>query len=82
MSTPVQLCSVCDAPVVNTKDMPCGALVSSPLYSGEGNKVVLCSGCFGRCLSGLRRERLVHTMFDDVQEELDNFGQTSPRDES
>lgn len=82
MSTPIQLYSVCDAPVVNTKDMPCGALVSSPLYSGEGNKVVLCSGCFGRCLSGLRRERLVHTMFDDVQEELDNFGQTSPRDES
>lgn len=82
MSTPIQLCSVCDAPVVSTKDMPCGALVSSPLYSGDGYNVILCSGCFGRCLSGLRRERLVQTMFDDVQEDLESFGRTSPRDES
>jgi len=82
MSTPIQLCSVCDAPVVSSKERPCGALVSSPHYSGEGYKVVLCAGCFGRCLSSLRRERLVHTMFDDVQEDLDSFGRTLPRDKS
>lgn len=72
-----QPCSVCDSPAVNAEGMPFGALTSSQLYPGEGYNVVLCRGCFGRCLSDLRRERMVHTMFYDVQDELENFGRVS-----
>jgi hypothetical protein len=72
-----QLCGVCDSPVVNTENMPCGSLTSSRHYSKETYNVPLCWACFGRCLAGLRRERLVHTMFNDVQDDLENFGRVS-----
>lgn len=80
MITPEPLCSICDSPAVNSEHMPCGTLLSSPLYSGQACKVVLCDGCFGSCFANLRRDRLVHTMFYDVDENLDDFGQVSNSD--
>jgi hypothetical protein len=80
MNNPEQLCSICDSPAVSSEDMQCGALTSSPNYPGEGYKVVLCDGCFMRCLANLRRDRLVHTMFHEVAENLDNFARVPARD--
>lgn len=80
MSPPEQLCSICDTPAINSEDMPCGDLVSSPSYAGDGYKVVLCGGCFMQCLANLRRDRLVHTMFYEVDEDLGNFGRVSASD--
>ncbi len=77
MDVLTQPCSVCDSPVVNTEGMPCGSLISSHLYSKEAYNVLLCCACFSRCLANLRRERLVHTMFYDVQDDLENFGRIS-----
>lgn len=80
MNNPDQPCGLCDSPATNSEDMPCGALVSSPLYSsGEAYKVVLCAGCFGRCFANLRRDRFVHTMFSDIDENLDAWGRVSGR---
>lgn len=79
MNNPETSCSICDSPAVNSEHTPCGALVSSPLYSGQAYKVVLCAGCFGSCFANLRRDRLVHTMFSDIDESLDDWGRVSAR---
>lgn len=80
MNNPEQLCSICDTPAVNSESMPCGTLVSSPGYLGKGFRVVLCDGCFMGCLANLRRDRLVHTMFYDINENLDDFGRLPTSD--
>lgn len=62
--------------------MPCGSLASSPAYPGDGFKVVLCEGCFAGCLAYLRRDRLAHTMFHDIDENLGDFGRAPATDTS
>ncbi len=80
MNNPAQLCSICDSPAVDSGNGPCGALVSSPFYPNDRYRVVLCDGCFMRCLADLRRDRLVHTMFYDTQDDLENFGRVPAAD--
>jgi hypothetical protein len=77
MRNPEQLCNICDSPLINFEGMPCGDLVSNRLYAGVGYKVALCGGCFMQCLANLRRDRLVHTMFYEFDEDLGNFGRVS-----
>jgi len=43
-------------------------------HDGEKYEVHLCEFCFFRTLSGLRRERMVNTMFDEETKDLRNFG--------
>lgn len=82
MNNPDQLCSICDSPAKDSEIGPCGALVSSPPYPDDRYRVVLCDGCFMRCLADLRRDRQVHTMFYEGDEDLDSFGRVSANDQS
>ena len=44
-------------------------------HDGERYEVHLCEACFFRALSGLRRERMVNTMFDEEPDTAeDEFG--------
>ena len=43
-------------------------------------KVHLCEPCFFRTLAGLRRDRMVNTMFSDEDEDLSNFGRVARDD--
>jgi len=44
-------------------------------HDGERYEVHLCEACFFRALSGLRRERMVNTMFDENPDSADDeFG--------
>ena len=49
-------------------------------HDGERYEVRLCESCFFRTLSGLRRERMVNTMFNKEAEDLSNFGRVARDD--
>jgi len=78
-TTEIALCEVCRGSIrVDGYGTQFGVLRASWGYGsrhdGEKYEVHLCELCFFRTLSGLRRERLVHTMFDGETEDLRNFG--------
>lgn len=75
----VDLCDVCRGSIrVEGYGTRFGVLRASWGYGsrhdGEKYEVRLCEACFFRTLSGLRRERLVKTMFDEKTADLKNFG--------
>lgn len=81
----VVLCDVCsDSIRVEGYGTQFGVLRASWGYGsrhdGEKYEVRLCEACFFRTLSGLRRERLVNTMFDEETEDLTNFGLAARND--
>lgn len=43
-------------------------------HDGECYEVHLCELCFFRTLGGLKRERMVNTMFSDADKDLSSFG--------
>lgn len=49
-------------------------------HDGERYEVHLCEPCFFRTLAGLRRERMVNTIFSDGDEDLSDFGRVARDD--
>lgn len=49
-------------------------------HDGERYEVHLCEPCFFRTISGLRRERMVNTMFSDKDQDLGDFGRIARDD--
>ena len=76
------LCDVCsESTRISGYSMQFGVLHASWGYGsrhdGERYEVHLCECCFFRTLSGLRRERMVNTMFNEETEDLSNFGRVA-----
>ena len=73
------LCDVCgDSTRVEGYGLQFGTLRAcwgfGSAHDGERYEVHLCELCFFRTLSGLKRERMVNTMFSDAEEDLSSFG--------
>lgn len=49
-------------------------------HDGERYKLQLCEFCFFQVLANLRRERVVQTMFDEQETDLESFGRVARDD--
>jgi hypothetical protein len=79
------LCDVCGASTcVEGYGMQFGTLQArwgyGSRHDGERYEVHLCEGCFFQTLANLRRERMVNTLFDEQQVDLDGFGRVARDD--
>lgn len=73
------VCDVCGAVTrVEGSGLQFGILRASwgpgSAHDSEHYEVHLCEPCFFRTLAGLKRERMVNTMFSASDEDLSNFG--------
>jgi hypothetical protein len=73
------LCDVCGATTrIEGHGLQFGALRASwgfgSVHDGERYEVHLCEPCFFMALAGLKRDRMVNTMFSASDEDLSNFG--------
>ncbi|NWL78023.1 hypothetical protein DM872_14300 [Pseudomonas taiwanensis] len=79
------LCDVCGASTrVEGYGLQFGTLRASwgygSAHDGERYEVHLCEPCFFQTLAYLRRERMVNTMFEDGDKDLENFGRVARDD--
>ena len=79
------LCDVCgDGTRIEGYGLQFGTLRASwgygSTHDGERYEVHLCEPCFFRTISGLRRERMVNTMFSDEDQDLSHFGRIARDD--
>jgi hypothetical protein len=79
------LCDICgDSTRIEGYGLQFGTLRASwgfgSAHDGERYEVHLCEPCFFRTLAGLRRDRMVNTMFSDEDEDLSNFGRVARDD--
>ncbi|MDE3739383.1 hypothetical protein PSH28_22495 [Pseudomonas resinovorans] len=79
------LCDVCGASTrVEGYGLQFGTLRANwgygSAHDGERYEVHLCEPCFFGTLSGLRRERLVNSMFSDEDQDLSDFGRVARDD--
>lgn len=73
------LCDVCGGSTrIEGYGLQFGTLSASwgygSAHDGERYEIHLCEPCFFRTISGLRRERMVNTMFSDEDQALSDFG--------
>lgn len=79
------VCGVCGAATrVEGSGLQFGALRASwgpgSAHDGECYEVHLCETCFFTVLAGLKRDRMVNTMFSSGDEDLSNFGRVARDD--
>ena len=75
-STEGTRCDVCDR-LTLPDEQGFGQLLGCWGTNHQCIRVSLCESCFLHSLGGLRRERMIHTMFDEVATDLDSFGRLS-----
>lgn len=73
-----ETCDVCGvSPLSEKEDIQFGYLCAhwqcGSAHMGEQYRIRLCETCFFRTLAGLRRERMVNSMFDDDDPDLSCF---------
>lgn len=78
------VCDVCCAAMREGSGLQFGTLRASwgagSVHDGERYEVHLCEPCFFRGLAGLKRDRMVNTMFSSGDEDLSNFGLVARED--
>ncbi|OWJ98298.1 hypothetical protein B6S59_01200 [Pseudomonas sp. A46] len=72
------LCDVCgESPLLGKGTPQFGSLnakwESGSTHAGEQYEIRLCETCFFRTLAGLRRERMVSSLFDEDDPDLSRF---------
>lgn len=72
------VCDVCgDSTCVDGRVPQVGRLCanwgSGSIHDGQRYEIHLCECCFFRTLSGLRRERMVNSLFDEDDPDLSRF---------
>lgn len=78
------VCDVCCAAMREGSGLQFGTLCASwgpgSAHDGERYRVNLCEACFFTALAGLKRDRMVSTMFSSGDEDLSNFGRVAHDD--